>query len=94
MKILLFVSLFAVSACVCAQESHSSGGDSNPYKEFGITIEEKQAISFAKDIIEKLVDHNKLAHSWNTSEHVASNKKVFKNEPEWMVSFNNKEEIR
>ena len=93
MKLLFTVYLLSLSFVALAHDGHDSHGGGNPYKEFGIVIEEEQAVSFSKSIIQKLVKNKKLTDSWNDVVHLTSEQKVFKKEPEWVVAFkNNKEE--
>jgi len=92
MKFLLVVLLFLFSMNVSSHEGHNSHGGGNPYKEFGIPIEENQAVDFSSSIINKLVDNKKLSDSWLNVVHVKTEKKVFKVDPEWVVSFRNERE--
>lgn len=92
MKFLLVVLLCLISMNISAHEGHKSHGGGNPYEEFGIPIEENQAVDFSNGIIKKLVNNKKLSDSWLNVVHVTTEKKVFKVEPEWVVSFKNEKE--
>lgn len=92
MKFLIVVLLVMFSMNISAHEGHNSHGGGNPYKEFGIPIEENQAVDFSRSIIDKLVSNKKLTDSWLDVTHVRSEKKVFKTDPEWVVSFKNHKE--
>jgi len=89
MKFLLLVLLVLFSINVSANEEHNSHGGGNPYEEFGIPIVENQAVDFSRSIINRLVENKKLIDSWLDVTHVRSEKKVFKADPEWVVSFKN-----
>jgi hypothetical protein len=88
-RLLLFFLILGLPAVSPAHQGHGGHGGSNPYKELGIEIDERQAMKFSKAVINKLVEKEKLEESWNQAEYEKSEKKRFKKELEWVVSFHN-----
>lgn len=91
-RILILFILLVAPGVVLAHDGHSGHGGANPYKEFGIEIEEEQAKKFSHNVIVKLVENHKLAQSWDSATVVKSYKKTYKSEPEWVVMFSNSSE--
>lgn len=91
-SIILILSFLGSVMPVLAHEGHSTHGGGNPYKEFGVEIDEQQAKDFSTDVIRKLVENRKLADSWNEAVSQKTYKKTFKNELEWVVMFENSNE--
>ncbi|MDH5545891.1 MAG: DUF6488 family protein [Gammaproteobacteria bacterium] len=85
--VLLVAGLLATS--VFAHEGHKGHGSGNPYKDFDIPIEQKDAETFAKSVIDRLVEKKKISESWRNAGFLGATQKVFKDQPEWVVSYKN-----
>ena len=77
-----------------SSNSYAHGGHQheNPYAEFGVEIEVKQAHTFSRSVVDQLIQQGKLNKSWSQATVVNAVKKQFK-EMEWVVEYSNPKEL-
>ena len=88
-RLVIILLVMLCSPGSMAHEGHKGHSSGNPYKDFDMPIELEDARKFAKDVIDKLVDKKKIDATWKDAVFKAAEQKEFKNEIEWVVTYEN-----